>query len=336
MLVFDAFRESRRFALIMNPPQQSELVPPAATSLAKPNTGIPAYERELDKDPRWAMSEGSRHFEGKSAVFEALHKICRRLNELQIPYAIVGGMALFRHGFRRFTEDVDLLVTKGDLKTIHEKLEGLGYLPPHQFSKHLRDTESGVRIEFLVTGEYPGDGKPKSVSFPDPRTASFESEGLRYIRLESLVELKLASGLTGVGRMKDLSDVLELVKVLNLPLEFAEKLDHSVQEAYRDLWKQSRRRFVTVRKYASFSPDNTSLEQIVATLRSAADLRSADDLESMRRDGVELDSISHSGGVVTLVTFDPEVAERYGMVEESEFWAGDLLDDERGDGPRSI
>jgi hypothetical protein len=87
-------------------------------------------------------------------------------------------MALFRHGLRRFTEDVDLLVTKNDLKVIHEKLAGLGYLPPFTNSKHLRDTQLGVKIEFLTTGDYPGDGKPKPVSFPDPRQVSFEAEGI--------------------------------------------------------------------------------------------------------------------------------------------------------------
>src|SRR5262249_52455392 len=61
------------------------------------------YEEALARDPRWALSEGSRHFDEKSAVFDALHKIAQRLSELQIPYAIVGGMALFHHGLRRFT-----------------------------------------------------------------------------------------------------------------------------------------------------------------------------------------------------------------------------------------
>src|SRR5262245_48103097 len=61
------------------------------------------YEKQLNRDPRWALSEGSRHFEEKSSVFEALHKIARRLKDLGIPYAVIGGMALFRHGLRRFT-----------------------------------------------------------------------------------------------------------------------------------------------------------------------------------------------------------------------------------------
>jgi hypothetical protein len=198
---------------------------------------IPTYEGRLDEDPRWALSEGSRHFEEKSAVFTALGKITRRLKDLGIPYAVVGGMALFRHGLRRFTEDVNILVTKGDLKKIHEELEGLGYLPPHPRSKHLRDTELGVRIEFLTTGEYPGDGKEKPVAFPDPDAVSFEADGVRYINLPTLVELKLASGMTNPGRLKDLADVLELIKVLGLPADFSDGLNPFVRGKFLELWE---------------------------------------------------------------------------------------------------
>jgi hypothetical protein len=61
------------------------------------------------------LSEGSRHFEEESAVFKALHNITQRLKSLGIPYAVVEDIALFRHGLRRFTEDIDILVTKEDL-----------------------------------------------------------------------------------------------------------------------------------------------------------------------------------------------------------------------------
>src|SRR5690606_3281371 len=109
----------------------------AAMAIASPAPDVPIYEQLLNRDPRWALREGSRHFEEDSAVFKALHKIASRLNTLGIPYAVVGGMALFRHGLRRFTEVVDLLVSKADLRLIHEKLDGLGYLPPFAHSKHL-------------------------------------------------------------------------------------------------------------------------------------------------------------------------------------------------------
>ena len=154
-------------------------------------------------------------------------------------------MALFRHGLRRFTEDVEILVTKDDLKRIHAHLEGLGYLPLFKNSKHLRDTQLGVKIEFLTTGDYPGDGKKKPVSFPDPKTVSFEADGISYINLPKLVELKLASGMTNPGRLKDLSDVLEVIKVLDLPIEFAGQLDEFVRARFQELWKEARKRHVT-------------------------------------------------------------------------------------------
>src|SRR5262245_29181431 len=126
------------------------------------------YEQQLDQDRRWALSEGSQHFQGKSEVQKALRRICKRLNELDIPYAVAGAMALFEHGYRRFTEDVDILVTREGLEAIHQALEGLGYVRLFTNSKNLRDTEDGVKIDFLIAGQYPGDGKPKPVAFPSP------------------------------------------------------------------------------------------------------------------------------------------------------------------------
>lgn len=49
------------------------------------------------------MTEGCVFFEDKGAVQQAMRRIVNRLEELGVPYAIVGGMALFQQGFRRFT-----------------------------------------------------------------------------------------------------------------------------------------------------------------------------------------------------------------------------------------
>jgi hypothetical protein len=194
------------------------------------------YEQLLDQNVSWALQEGSMHFEEKSAVHETLRRITKRLKELGIPHAVVGGMAMFIHGYRRFTEDVDILVTPEELKRIHEKLEGLGYLPPFPGSKHLRDTQSGVRIEFLVSGGFPGDGLPKPVVFPDPKNVSIEIDGISCLQLPTLVELKLASGMTNPLRIGDLADVLRLIQHLDLPLDFANQLNPFVQAKYREMW----------------------------------------------------------------------------------------------------
>jgi len=182
------------------------------------------------------LIEGSTHFDENNAVFKTLRKITKRLSETEIPYAVVGGMAMFRHGYRRFTEDIDILVTKDGLARIHGELVGLGYRPAHAGSKHFRDAETGVRIEFLTTGDYPGDGKPKPVNFPDPAEVGIEIEGMPIVSLEKLIELKLASGMSNASRLKDLADVVEMIKARSLPRDFGERLDASVRGKFDELW----------------------------------------------------------------------------------------------------
>ena len=81
-------------------------------------------------------------------------------------------MALNAHGFRRATVDVDVLVTSEGLQRVHEALEGLGYVPPFTGNKNLRDAASSVRIEFLVTGQFPGDGSRSLSRSPTPRSSA--------------------------------------------------------------------------------------------------------------------------------------------------------------------
>jgi len=203
----------------------------------RPSEPFLTYQERLSRSPRWAILEGSRHFDKTNQVFKTLERITTRLNEIGVPYVLVDGLAMFYHGYRRFTEDVDLLVTREDLKIIHEKLEGLGYVPPFAGSRHLRDVQSGVKVEFLVTGDYPGDGKPKAVSFPDPRLVAVDINGINCLNVPTLVELKLVSGAMP-HRLKDLADVQELIRTLSLPIDLAGQLDPSVADSYRTLWAQ--------------------------------------------------------------------------------------------------
>src|SRR3954447_23992515 len=109
----------------------------------------------------------------REAVEQALARLSARLNEAQIPYAIVGATALAAHGLYRFTTDVDVLTTREGLDQIHALLVGRGYVPAFPGArKSLRDTVANVRIDFITAGEYPGDGKPKPVMFPDPESVA--------------------------------------------------------------------------------------------------------------------------------------------------------------------
>ena len=273
------------------------------------------YEELLNRDSRWALSEGSRFFEKSGAVQDALHRITRRLDELSIPYAVAGGMALFEHGFRRFTEDIDILVTPSALQRIHCELEGRGYLPPFAKSKNLRDTQNGVRIEFLLTGGFPGDGKPKPVAFPDPEKVGIERNGIRYVSLPALVELKLASGMSSPHRGKDLDDVQALIETLVLPREFADSLNPFVQNKYHEIWQLARSGMTF------FLPWTVPQPQQIRTIDDiiAASPDSADRLQAMKSDGVTVDASRAGKDYVYLATSDPEIAVKYDMHPADEY-----------------
>jgi hypothetical protein len=55
--------------------------------------------------------------------------------------------------------------------------------------------------------------------------------------LPTLIELKLASGMTNPGRLKDLADVQELIRVLKLPADFSDQLNPFVRGRYSELWE---------------------------------------------------------------------------------------------------
>jgi len=174
---------------------------------------------------------------GESDVQRALDKVARLLEEDGIPYALIGAMALNAYGYRRVTVDVDLLLTPEGLEEFRAKHLGLGYVSKFPGSKGLKDTENGVPIDVVLTGDYPGDGLPKPVMFPDPAQAAVRGERAAMLPLPRLIELKLASGMTAPHRLKDLADVIEVIRIIELPAGMAEELDPYVREKFRELWK---------------------------------------------------------------------------------------------------
>jgi hypothetical protein len=185
---------------------------------------------------RELYAEGLRYLMGEGNLNNALAQLCKDLDAHGIDYMVIGAVALMAHGYPRFTEDIDLVLTREGLEAFHRELVSSGYVPAFEGArKRLRATRGGVLIKVRVAGEFPGDGKPKPVSFPEPAAASVEMDGVRVVTLERLVELKLASGMTAPDRLKDLADVQELIKARGLDREFAERLDPYVRGEYMRL-----------------------------------------------------------------------------------------------------
>jgi hypothetical protein len=157
--------------------------------------------QQIIASPVLAYQEGLRFFMGEGTLNETLRRVARDLENHRIDYSVIGAIALNNYGYRRFTEDIDLLLTREGLEKFQRELVGLGYRPAFEgATKKFRTTEENVTVEIITSGEFPGDGKPKPVVFPNPNEVSVEIDGIKTLSLEKLIELKLASGMTAPHR----------------------------------------------------------------------------------------------------------------------------------------
>ncbi|HMS40008.1 MAG TPA: hypothetical protein PKE69_07280 [Pyrinomonadaceae bacterium] len=194
--------------------------------------------QQIINSPVLAYQEGLRFFMGEGTLNETLRRVANDLEKRGIDYGLIGAVALNNYGYRRFTEDIDLLLTREGLEKFQTELVGLGYRPAFEgATKKFRTTQENVSVEIITSGEFPGDGKPKPVVFPNPNDVSIEIDGIKTVNLETLIELKLASGMTAPHRLKDLADVQEIIKIKNLTAGFAEKLNPFVREKFLELQK---------------------------------------------------------------------------------------------------
>ncbi len=194
--------------------------------------------QKIIASPVAAFDEGLRFFMGEGTLNETLRRVAKNLDSHQIDYNVIGAVALNQHGYRRFTEDIDLLLTREGLEKFRNELVGKGFRPAFEgATRKFRTTRENVSIEIITAGEFPGDGKPKPVVFPNPNESETEIDGIKTVSLEKLIELKLASGITAPHRLKDLADVQEIIKIKNLSARFTEKLDPYVREKFFELHK---------------------------------------------------------------------------------------------------
>jgi hypothetical protein len=141
------------------------------------------------------------------------------------------------------------------------------------------------------------------------------------VNLRTLVELKLASGISDPHRGKDITDVEEMIRILHLPADLAVELNPYVREKYQELWQKLRvstRPYVIRCRYTPKSGIPPSPDEISRQLEATVP-----HFRAMKSDGIELDTdVGVRDGSCYLYTYDRTIAEKYGMVH-----ADELLDD---------
>jgi hypothetical protein len=136
--------------------------------------------QQLIASPVLAYQEGLNFFMGEGIINETLRRVANDLDNHAIDYDVIGAIALNQHGYRRFTEDIDLLMTREGLEKFQNELVGLGYRPAFEgATKKFRTTQENVTVEIITSGEFPGDGKPKPVVFPNPNENQIKIDGIK-------------------------------------------------------------------------------------------------------------------------------------------------------------
>jgi hypothetical protein len=177
-----------------------------------------AYEKRLRLGGIDALKLTCDFFDDEDRLLDSILEIGRRLRGADIPYAMFDGVPLSIYGMSGMKCEIGILVRPKDLLRARKIVIG-----------------SGVKINFAVAGCYPGDGLAKPVVFPDPSGCSTQTDDISYIKLENLIELKLASGMSALAFISDLADVIDLIKARNLDESFADKLNPYVREKYLEL-----------------------------------------------------------------------------------------------------
>lgn len=190
------------------------------------------YEQRLRENCTWALEEAGWFFDQRGCLHDTLRRLAHELERLGVAYAVAGSMAMFRHGFRQFEDDVDILVNRQGLETLRREL------PAHEFAwepgpkPRLRDRTNGVRVDLIVAGERPVEAV--DLVYPDPAEAAVEIGGIRCVPLPTLIECKLVAEQAPLRRLTHVGDIVDLMKVLRLREEYAERLHPSVRARFRE------------------------------------------------------------------------------------------------------
>lgn len=175
-------------------------------------------------------------FQKSDPVHKTMRRTIKNLQKAKIPYALMGGMAVNLHGYRRTTNDVDFLLTPEGLVEFQERFVPKEYEATPGRPRRFTDRKNQVIVDFLVTGLYPGNGKPGPIAFPDPAAVCMIIEGWQVINLAVLIELKLAA-----RRYQDFADVVSLIRAHQLDESFQNHLHRSVQSDYIECLEEKRR-----------------------------------------------------------------------------------------------
>jgi hypothetical protein len=167
----------------------------------------------------------------KSEMMEVVRRFHALSRTHDLPYCVVGGMAVIRNGLLRTTGDIDILTLKKDWRKV---LPLNGDISSEGLDNCV-DRKTGITIDILFADE----DWEMVIEMPDPRKVGEydEKKGAYFIGLHDLVQLKMAVYLSKLKEhgpataARDLGDVQGLMK--NNPGKFSKEIVAGYNPAVR-------------------------------------------------------------------------------------------------------
>jgi hypothetical protein len=155
--------------------------------------------------------------QGRGSVLQTAREVTELFRSEGIKAAVIGGVAVALHGCIRSTVNVDVFIHDPDRAA--EALIQHGFTHDPEQRQYVKD---GVPVR-LVT-RLQASIEPMEM---------MEIDGIRTVSLADLINLKLRSGARNLLRARDLADVIDLIRLRELTLGFASRIDPSLREEFR-------------------------------------------------------------------------------------------------------
>lgn len=172
-------------------------------------------------------------------VRSPIKEIAKRASEAGIPFLVIGGYAVFAHGYVRTTEDIDLIVPRGLRAQSSKLLSDLGMLIKNDAANFLQfdpSSETGMKVDLMFVSDEVFAKLEGAAG-----VATIEDAEVKVVSLLHLIALKCHAlqNSTSLRRLKDMDDLVQLILInrldLNEPELRATILRHGNAEMYEKL-----------------------------------------------------------------------------------------------------
>ena len=168
-----------------------------------------------------------------------IQEITKLANQAGIPFLVIGGYAVFAHGYVRATDDLDLIVARGRRAQLSRLLGDLGMSVKNDAANFLqfnaRD-EASMEVDLMFVSESVFDRLERAAV-----EVKVEGSSVRVVALLHLIALKCHAlqHSNTLRRLKDMDDLIQLILINRLDLKEPELretiLKHGSTEIYEKL-----------------------------------------------------------------------------------------------------